>query len=94
MVYKGAEQNNVHAQSMIGTMYYCGRGVSKDYKQAIKWYKMAAEQGDAMAQYQVGFFYQQGIGVKQDMYEAIKWFSIASSNGSEDAAEALRELSL
>ena len=55
---------------------------------------MAAEQGDAMAQYQVGFFYQQGIGVKRDMYEAIKWFSIASSNGSEDAVEALRELSL
>jgi len=27
-----------------------GRGVSKDYKEAIKWYRLAGEQGNAEAQ--------------------------------------------
>ena len=31
-------------------MYANGRGVSKDYKEAIKWYRRAGEQGNAEAQ--------------------------------------------
>ena len=29
-------------------MYDNGEGVPQDYKEAVKWYRLAAEQGDAM----------------------------------------------
>jgi TPR repeat protein len=35
-------------------MYTNGKGVSKDAKQAVYWYKKAAEQGYAGAQYNLG----------------------------------------
>jgi len=38
-----AEQGYVKAQSKLGYMYDIGRGVTQDYKAAIKWYRLAAE---------------------------------------------------
>ena len=32
-------------------MYEYGQGATKDYKNALYWYRKAAEQGDALAQY-------------------------------------------
>ena len=55
-------------------MYDNGRGVQKDYAQAVKWYRKAAEQGDAMAQGSLGFMYENGRGVQKDKKEAAKWY--------------------
>ena len=38
-----AEQGNVSAQSNLGYMYQTGKGVTQDYKTAIKWYRLAAK---------------------------------------------------
>jgi hypothetical protein len=43
-------------------MYYHGKGVSRDYKEAMRWYTKAAEQGNAQAQYFVGGMYAIGRG--------------------------------
>ena len=37
-----------------------------DYKEAVKWYRLAAEQGDAKAQYYLGAMYDEGLGVPRD----------------------------
>ncbi|MDP7426550.1 MAG: SEL1-like repeat protein [Rhodospirillales bacterium] len=42
------------AQFNLGGMYAEGKGATKDYKTAAKWYKLAAEQGDADAQFNLG----------------------------------------
>ena len=42
----------------------------KDYKEAVRLYRLSAEQGDALAQSNLGFMYQQGHGVPQDYKEA------------------------
>ena len=34
----------------IGVMYQKGEGVQQSYKEASKWYRLAAEQGDDLAQ--------------------------------------------
>ncbi len=47
--------------------------LTKDYKQAIKWYSKAAEQGYAPAQYNLGIMYREGEGTPQDYKQAIKW---------------------
>ena len=42
-----SEQGNARAQSNLGVMYNNGHGVTQDYKEAVKWYRLAAAQGDA-----------------------------------------------
>lgn len=44
-----AEQGYVSAQYNLGYMYDKGYGVEQDYREAEKWYRLAAEQGDADA---------------------------------------------
>ena len=44
-----AEQGHAAAQKHLGTMYEFGQGVSQDYAEAVKWYRLAAEQGTYMA---------------------------------------------
>jgi TPR repeat protein len=57
-------------------MYEFGQGVSQDYAEAVKWYRLAAEQGIAFAQYNLGGMYRKGRGVPQDNAEAVKWWRL------------------
>ena len=58
----------------------------QDYKEAVKWYRLAAEQGHAEAQINLGVMYETGRGVLQDNTMAHMWYNIASANGNEKAA--------
>ena len=59
-------------------MYDTGKGVLKDDKEAVKWYRKAAEQGDAKAQNNLGVKYGNGLGVLKDYKEAVKWYRKAA----------------
>ena len=80
-----AEQGHAEAQYNLGECYYFGRGVSKDYAEAVKWYRQAAEQGNAEAQIRLGDFYRDGQGVSQDSAEAVKWYRQAAEQGNAEA---------
>jgi TPR repeat protein len=73
----------VEAQYNLGLIYYQGRRVDQDFKQAINWFTKAAEQGRAKAQFNLGLMYSLGLGVIQDKVYAHMWFNISASNGSE-----------
>ncbi len=45
-----AEAGHAYAQAILGKMYENGEGVPQDYKEAVKWYRLAAEQGQVNAQ--------------------------------------------
>jgi len=62
---------------------------SKDYAEALKWYKKAADQGNVDAQTRIGFMYSHGQGVKKDYVEAVKWFREASEQGNAPAQSHL-----
>ena len=66
-------------------MYSEGRGVTQDYKEAVKWYWKAAEQGFAPAQHNLGLMYSAGRGVTQDYKEAVKWWRKAAVQGTAPA---------
>jgi TPR repeat protein len=51
------------AYTGFGVLYYYGRGVKRDYGEAMRWYRKAADQGDAFAQNNVGWLYANGLGV-------------------------------
>ena len=64
--FQVAKQGNAKAQYNLGGMYYNGKGVRKDYAQAVQWYRKAAEQGNAKAQFNLGLMYYNGQGVSHD----------------------------
>ena len=53
-------------------MYYNGWGVPRDFKESIKYYRMAAKQGHAGAQWILGYMYDNGWGVPLDYIQAYK----------------------
>lgn len=83
-----ADSGDVYAQTMLGNMFAAGEGVSQDYAEAVRWYRLAARQGAASAQLSLGLLYSQGQGVEQDKEIAYQWASIAAAQGGQDAIEA------
>jgi TPR repeat protein len=65
----------------MGKRCYSGKGAPQDYKEAVKWFRLAAEQGHAAAQTALGLAYKDGKGVPQDYEEAVKWFRISAERG-------------
>jgi len=84
-----AKAGNADAQHLLGLMYYMGRGVPRDYKQAFSWHYKAALQGKADAQYVIGAMYYTGNAVPQDHVLAVQWFRKAAEQGHPDAQHAL-----
>jgi TPR repeat protein len=73
-----AEAGNAEAQTLLGAMYWSGEGVTRDHREAAKWYLRAAEKGYARAQNDIGFMYGFGEGVPpKDNVQAYKWLSLA-----------------
>ena len=73
-----AERGDARAQSLVGLIYYIGRGAMRDDAKAARWLHLAADQGDAAAQFRLGLMYSEGHGVPQDQAEAAKWYRLAA----------------
>jgi len=86
---KVAQLGNANAQVRLGYMYQLGKGIPRDYKEALKWYRKAVEQGNADAQYQLGVMYHKGQGVPQNYSEAAKWYRKAAEQGNANAQYTL-----
>jgi uncharacterized protein len=77
-----AEKGDAEAQLKIGLMYYYGRGISRDYREALRWFKKSAVQGNAIAQSNVACMYDKGEGVPQNHVEAAGWYLQAAERGN------------
>ena len=86
---KAADEGDAFAQYNLGSHYFDGRGVAKDYAEAVKWYRKAAEQGNASGQFVLGYMYESGKGVTKDEVEAVKWYQKAAAQGNADAIRRL-----
>ena len=80
-----AEQGNAQAQNALGAMYYHGKGLAQDFKEAFKWYRSAALQGYGSAQVNLGAMYYEGQGTAEDFVRAYMWLNIAAAKGNADA---------
>lgn len=70
-----ASQGNVDAAYNLAVIHQYGDGVPLDYREAMRWYRLAADKGDKVAQFQIGVMYQTGQGVEADAEEAHRWFT-------------------
>jgi len=68
-----AEQGNVDAQVLLGSLFSSGEAIPQDYEKAAKWFTAAAEQGEPVSQYGLGVLYHDGTGVPRDYNQAMKW---------------------
>jgi len=84
-----AKAANHDAEQLLGLMYYMGRGVARDYKQAFYWSQRAALAGKADSQYVIGAMYYTGNAVPLDQRQAVMWFHRAAEQGHADAQHAL-----
>jgi hypothetical protein len=79
---KSAQQENVPAQGMLGTIFLNGSEViPQDYKQAAYWLTKAAEQNDADAQYNLAIMHHDALGIPQDFNKAVFWYRKAAEHG-------------
>jgi hypothetical protein len=69
----------------MGYMFDTGRGVQKDFAQALSWYQKAAKQNNREAQCGIGAMYYEGRGVQKDWVEAALWYRRAAENGQPHA---------
>ena len=83
------DQGLAFAQYNLGVRYYKGEGVSQDYQEAARWFRLAADQGQPRAQASLGVMYRDGNGITQDYKEAIRWFRLAADQGHARAQNHL-----
>jgi Sel1 repeat len=84
-----AEQGDAESQFRLGSIYFYGRGVSRDDAEAVDWYRKSAEHGYARGEYGLSNMYREGRGVSQDYAEASRWCRKAAEQGYAKAQAAL-----
>ncbi len=86
-----AAHGNAAAENALGLLYAQGddkQGVSRDEKEAARWFTKAAEGGSIVAQSKLGSLYWSGRGVPQDFNKAYFWTVLARAGGDQ-ASKAL-----
>lgn len=76
-----AYQGYAKAQATVAWMFHSGKGVNKNMKRALAWYRVAADNDHAIAQNNLGVFYEQGIEVRKSYRMAAKWYKKAAEIG-------------
>jgi uncharacterized protein len=88
-----ADFGSAGAQTMIGHLYWTGKGVEQAPGKAFLWFHRAAQRGYAPAQLATGRAYALGRGIEQSNVDAALWLSLVEARGaSEMRAEARKEL--
>ena len=55
-----------------------GRGVAKNYSEAMRFFRKAADLGDTQAMSNIGVMYDNGEGVPKNAAEAARWYKKAA----------------
>ena len=85
-----ANQGDTRAQVALGSMYFAGLGVVRDFADASHWFTPAAAKGDAEAEYNLGLMTDLGgTGIVQDHAAAAAWYEKAAAQGHVGAAYQL-----
>ncbi|MFZ6777804.1 AMIN domain-containing protein [Undibacterium sp. Ji83W] len=86
---KAAGQGDQESQFTIGSLYYNGDGVTRNFEKAAYWYGQAAEKGYAAGQHFLGILYAQGYGVPLDYAKAELLWKKAADQGHETSIKQL-----
>ena len=65
-----------------------------NYKEAVRWFRVAADLGKVTAMTNLGLMYMQGLGVKRDLDEASHWLGKGAAAGDELAKQYMSQISM
>jgi TPR repeat protein len=92
-LFQEAENGYASAQFELGNRYLNGgEGLSKNYMEAIRWYRKAADQEHTDAQFNLAQMYEDGTGVKKNMHEAVKWYTRSAEQGFAESQYRLGQI--
>ena len=77
---KSASLGYERALDTLGTKYYSGNNVSKDYHKAKEFYEKIAFNGNAEVMYRLGVIEE----ANENLPKALEWYEKASANGSAE----------
>lgn len=90
---KLANEGNIGAQSLLGNLYYTGKGgMEINYQEALRWFKLSAEQGSANSLFSLGQIYSSGNGVSIDYQKAAMYYMMSAKQGHILSQTALGEI--
>lgn len=78
------EKGDDVAMNILGSWYYSGKYVQKDYKEAVKWFSKSADKGNKFAIGNFAMCFQMGNGIGKDSVMAVKLYKKAFSLGNTD----------
>lgn len=83
---KSAQRGHAEAQVLVGMAHQVNYlGTDQNYREAARWFRLAANQGNALGQTFLGKSYLNGLGVEQSITNARKHFTIAAEQGESEA---------
>ena len=88
---EAAEKGDGKSQFSLGIRYVEGKGVIRNYAEAMRLFRLAAEQGVASAYMALGKMHAEAIGTHQDDVEAVRLLRLAAEHGNATAQLSLAE---
>ena len=88
----GRQPESPESINTVGLLYYYGKGVPKDPREATIWFHHAAELEHAAAQWNLAGMYYRGDGAPQDDAQVVRWYRRAAAQGYAKAQFNLAEL--
>ena len=85
-----AEDRSCITQFELGELFQKGQDKARDYKQAFKWFQLAAINGSCQAQHRLGSLYARGQGVPRDLVKAYAWCKVATFQDSSRGERKLK----
>ena len=82
-LYLNAHRGYGDDQLQLGICFQLGEHVTKNEKEAVRWYKKSMNQGYYQAYQALGLCYADGIGVKADANQAIRLFKLGIAKGDK-----------
>ena len=91
---ESALAGNQQAAVNVGISYLNGKGVEKNYIEAIRWLKIAAIHGEVHSKHLLGEIYFKGQGVAKDNITARIWFGVSKAQGNTQSNIFCSEIDL
>jgi hypothetical protein len=82
-----AEAGNRKAAFRLAEMFEFAEGVTKDDREAARYYLMAAGGNHPIAQQRIASRYRDGRGVTRSLMQSLKWYFILQANHEASAAQ-------
>lgn len=91
---RSARQGYGPGQFQLGLSYLQGRGVDRNYQQALHFFQLAGRQGVRGARHQIGRIYHFGFGVPRNFNSARRYYVQSINEGYGQSADTLASLHL